>query len=83
VRLTVPHYDSVGHILQGSDLITTVPERLAGRLLEPFDLAKVPHPARLPDIAINLFWHERYNKDPAIAWLRSLIIRLHGEGAAD
>ena len=53
------------------------------RLAKPFGLSYVRHPAKLPEIAINLFWHARYNKDPANAWLRSLIVRLHGEGAPD
>lgn len=79
VVLTVPHYVAVGHILNDSDLVATVPERLAQALVKPFRLAYAPHPATLPEIAINLFWHERYNKDPANAWLRSLIIQLHGE----
>ena len=55
VRLNVPHYVSVGHILQGSDLIATVPERLADRLLDPFGLVKLAHPAKLPQITINVF----------------------------
>ena len=73
VRLTVPHYVSVGHILQGSDLITTVPERLADRLLDHFGLAKVAHPAKLPDIAINVFWHAKYHRSPANRWLRGIL----------
>lgn len=81
VRLTVPHYVSVGHILQGSDLITTVPERLADRLLEPFGLAKVPHPAKLPDIAINLFWHAKYHRSPASVWLRGVVFELFANEA--
>ena len=79
VVLTVPHYVAVGHILHDSDLVATVPERLAQALVAPFGLTFVPHPAKLPEIAINLFWHERYNKDPANVWLRSLVIQLHGE----
>lgn len=79
VRLTVPHYVSVGHILQSSDLIATVPERLADRLLEPFGLAKLPHPAKLPEIAINIFWHAKYHRSPAHQWLRGLVFELFGE----
>jgi DNA-binding transcriptional LysR family regulator len=82
VVLTVPHYVAVGHILHGSDLVATVPERLALALAEPFDLAYVHHPARLAEIAISLFWHGRFHKDPGIEWLRSIVIRLHGEGGA-
>ncbi len=83
VRLTVPHYVSVGHILQGSDLITTVPERLADRLLQPFDLVKVPHPARLPEVSINVFWHAKYHRAPANHWLRGLVFELFGHAGAD
>lgn len=82
VVLTVPHYVAVGHILHDSDLVATVPEKLAQALAGPFGLSYVRHPAKLPEIEINLFWHGRFHKDPAIAWLRSLIIGLHGEGAA-
>jgi DNA-binding transcriptional LysR family regulator len=81
VRLTVPHYVSVGHILRGSNLITTVPDRLADRLVEPFGLAKVAHPAKLPDIAINLFWHAKYHRSPANQWLRGIVFELFGDEA--
>jgi DNA-binding transcriptional LysR family regulator len=82
VRLNVPHYVSVGHILQGSDLIATVPERLADRLLGPFGLAKVPHPAKLPDIAINVFWHAKYHRSPDNRWLRGVLFELFSDGKA-
>ena len=79
VRLTVPHYVSVGHILRGSDLIATVPERLAERLVEPFGLVSVPHPAKLPDVAINVFWHAKYHRSPANRWLRGVVFELFGD----
>jgi DNA-binding transcriptional LysR family regulator len=82
VRLTVPHYVSVGHILQRSELITTVPERLADRLLTPFGLAKVTHPAKLPEVAINAFWHAKYHRAPANVWLRSVVFELFAEDAS-
>jgi len=81
VRLTVPHYVSVGHILRGSELIATVPERLADRLVEPFGLVKVPHPAKLPDVAINVFWHAKYHRAPANRWLRGVVFELFGDEA--
>lgn len=78
VRLTVPHYVSVGHILRRSDLIATVPKRLADRLVEPFGLVEVPHPAKLPDVAINVFWHAKYHRSPANRWLRGMVFELFG-----
>jgi DNA-binding transcriptional LysR family regulator len=79
VRLTVPHFVAVGHILQSSNLVATVPERLAERMAQPFGLKYMPHPVKLPQIAINLFWHAKYHKDPANQWLRGLLFDMHAD----
>jgi DNA-binding transcriptional LysR family regulator len=83
VLLTVPHFVAVGHILQHSDMVATVPERLAQALVGPFALVYATHPAALPEIAINMFWHAKYHKDPANEWLRSLVFRIHADHPAD
>jgi len=77
VRLTVPHFVAVGHILRSTNMIATVPERFAQSVAAPFQLAYVAHPATLPEITINLFWHAKYHKDPANQWLRSLIFDMY------
>jgi DNA-binding transcriptional LysR family regulator len=82
VLLTVPHFVAVGHILQHSEMVATVPERLAQALVGPFGLSYVSHPATLPEIAINMFWHAKYHKDPANEWLRDLIFRIHADQPA-
>ena len=76
VRLTVPHFLSVGPILQQTDLVATVPERLAWRIQDAFQLATCAHPAALPDIAINMYWHAKFNRDPANLWLRQQLLHL-------
>jgi len=82
IRLTVPHFVAVGHILRDTDMIATVPERFAERVAGPFGLAYVPHPAKLPEIAINLFWHGKSHKDTANQWLREAVIRLHADAGS-
>ena len=77
VRLTVPHFVAVGHILQRSDMVATVPERFAQCVAEPFGLAYLKHPAKLPEIAIHLFWHAKVHRDPASQWLRGLMFRMY------
>ncbi|MBI5259435.1 MAG: LysR family transcriptional regulator [Burkholderiales bacterium] len=79
VRLTVPHFVSVGHILRHSDMMATVTERLAQSLVEPFDLAYRPHPIDLPEVAINVFWHAKVHRSPAHQWLRGIVFELFGE----
>jgi len=73
VRLTVPHYVAIGHLLQATDMVATVPERLAQRMTEAFGLAYVAHPARLPEVAIHVFWHAKFHRAPDNQWLRTLV----------
>lgn len=82
VRLTVPHFVGVGHILQGSELVATVPERLADRLVEPFGLVKLAYPGTLPEVPIHVFWHARLHRAPASQWLRQMVFELFGDAAA-
>jgi DNA-binding transcriptional LysR family regulator len=79
IRLHVPHFVAVGHILQSSDLIATVPERFADKCEAPFGLVRSALPFKLPDIAIHLFWHEKFNREPANMWLRQLWVELFSD----
>ncbi len=79
MRLVVPHFIAVGHILQSTDLIATVPERFAERCRTPFDLVTAPHPVKLPETGISLFWHAKYNHDPSNMWLRQLLVELFAD----
>lgn len=81
VRLTVPHYVGVGHILQRTDMVATVTERLAEKLVDPFGLVFRPHPVKLPEAPINVFWHAKAHRDPFNQWLRRMIFELFGSEA--
>jgi DNA-binding transcriptional LysR family regulator len=79
MRLILPHFIAVGHVLQTTDMIATLPERFAERCETPYGLVTSPHPASLPDIAINLFWHAKFNRDPANLWIRQLFVKLFAD----
>ncbi|OLL28575.1 LysR family transcriptional regulator [Burkholderia sp. SRS-W-2-2016] len=79
VRLTVPHFMSVGYILQRTDLIATVPERLALQLAEPFSLSMCGLPVSLPGAPIHLLWHERVQQDEGNRWLRGVVAELFAD----
>jgi DNA-binding transcriptional LysR family regulator len=80
IRLKVPHFVAIGHILRSSGMIATVPERLAQSIAEPFGLVWRPHPVALPQIAINLFWHAKVHRDPGNQWLRGLLFDSFADG---
>ena len=82
VRLSVPHFVSVGHILQSTALVATVPERLAFKLTAPFGLTLRTHPVKLPEAPINVFWHAKVHREPANQWLRRVVFELFGADQA-
>ena len=79
ILLTVPHYVALGDVLGHSDLIATVPERFAQRVLVPFRLVTRSLPVAVEGSAIHQFWHGRLHKDPGHGWLRQRIASLFGD----
>ncbi len=74
VRLQVPHFLSVPQIVAKTDLIATVPERLAIECAEPYQLQVLEHPVKMPAFELKMFWHRRVHTDPAHQWLRKLVV---------
>lgn len=74
VRLRVPSFLSVPQIVSQTDLIATVPERLAEQCAKAFELRVLAHPVNMPAFELKMFWHRRVHTDPANQWLRALIV---------
>lgn len=72
-RFRVPHFTAVPYIVGSSDLVVTVPQKLAERAGPPFGLAWITPPLALPPLQTNMFWHRRFNQDPGNQWLRTLV----------
>lgn len=82
VRLSVPHYVALSHILHETDLIATVPERYANECASLFKLNIVPCPVPLPQTDICMFWHARLHHDPANQWLRRQVAHIYADRPA-
>jgi DNA-binding transcriptional LysR family regulator len=78
-RFRVPHFTAVPYIVASSDLVVTVPQKLAESAAKPFGLKWIEPPLQLPTLQTNVFWHRRFNHDPGIQWLRGLIADVFGE----
>ena len=72
-QFQVPHFTAVPYIVGTTDLVVTVPHKLAERAAAPFQLAFIRPPLRLPQLQTNMFWHRRFNQDAGNQWLRGLI----------
>jgi DNA-binding transcriptional LysR family regulator len=81
VALRLPNYLGIGGLVASTDLMVTVPRRVAETLARIADVKLLPPPYELPMFAIKQHWHERYQQDPANRWLRSVISDLFLEEA--
>lgn len=71
---TISHdYIAVPFIVAQSNLIATVPERLADLLLRQLGLRKFDCPVKVPGHAIRLYWHDRTQKSALHRWFRSMV----------
>lgn len=59
-------------MLAGTDLIASVPRRLA-TAMDPEVVVVFEIPLELPPIDYRLVWHRRTDTDPGVAWLRRVI----------
>jgi DNA-binding transcriptional LysR family regulator len=73
VNFRVPHFAAVPYIVAASDMVATVPSKLAQQACGPFDLGHIAPPLRLPALHTNILWHRRYHQDGGNQWLRSVI----------
>ncbi|MEC5318704.1 LysR family transcriptional regulator [Brenneria populi subsp. brevivirga] len=70
VALSVPHFLFVISVLERTDLVAMLPERLARN--QP-GLQVTEPPVAVPGFDMAMLWHERVHRDPAHRWLREFI----------
>jgi DNA-binding transcriptional LysR family regulator len=76
IGLTIPHFMALPAIVAHTDLIVTVPRRLARAFAAFPNIALVETPIRIPSFDIRQHWHKRYHHDDANKWMRRLIAEL-------
>lgn len=81
IAVRVPHFLVVPMILARTDLIVTVPSRVAAIFAQPGNFKVLKLPIGMPSFEVRLHWHQRYNQDPANRWLRGVMAELYAEQA--
>jgi DNA-binding transcriptional LysR family regulator len=72
----ISHFHGVAALVTSTDLIATVPSRLADSMKHLSGVKVFPPPIPLPKIKVSLYWHERFHRDPGNVWLRSVYLSL-------
>lgn len=73
IVLVVPHFLSAPLIIAQTDMVLTLPYRVAKQFVHMADLKLLQTPVELPSYQLSMIWHPLYEKDPADQWLRQLI----------
>ncbi|MFY1955019.1 LysR family transcriptional regulator [Achromobacter xylosoxidans] len=75
---TLSSYMVCPFIVEASDLIATMPVSIAKAMSGSARIVTLKAPLSLPAITVSLCWHERYQDDPAHAWLRQYLASVLG-----
>jgi DNA-binding transcriptional LysR family regulator len=78
ILLRLPSFVAAAVVSGETDGIATLPANLARRIAGPLGLVSFRPPIALPRIEISQYWHERYHRDAAHRWIRSLTFDLFG-----
>ncbi|MDO8280940.1 MAG: LysR family transcriptional regulator [Burkholderiaceae bacterium] len=79
VVLRVPHFVVIPMIVAQTDLVVTIPSKVAEQIAKPMNLRIHPLPFKFQKFEVSLFWHPRFANDPPIAWLRGQLALLYQE----
>jgi DNA-binding transcriptional LysR family regulator len=72
-KVTVPYLALAATVVQGTNLVATLPNRFLDALTIPTPLSVIPAPAEIGPISFSMAWHPRLDNDPAQQWLRETI----------
>ncbi|HVL37735.1 MAG TPA: LysR family transcriptional regulator [Burkholderiales bacterium] len=78
IALRVPHFTVVPMVLERTDLILTLPARVARVYERSGSFKSLPPPVPMPAAEVAVHWHERFEADPGNRWLREQVIELFG-----
>jgi DNA-binding transcriptional LysR family regulator len=76
VVVVVPEYNVVPYVIMRSDLVATLPRKLAEGYARIFPLRLLKSPVELPGFTISQLWHERTHHSPAHRWFRGVVAAL-------
>jgi len=75
--------EMMGEVLKGikarTDLIVTVPSRVAAVFARLGNFKVLKLPLHMPSFEVRLHWHQRFHQDPANRWLREVMTDLYAE----
>lgn len=80
VAVSVPHFTAIPFMLRDTDLVATLPARLAAWAVASGGLVALPPLLSPHTIDVEMVWHARRDEDPGLVWLiAELAAAVHGD----
>ena len=73
VAVRLPYFLAAIRMLETTDLMLTIPARIAGPMLALLELPRLKAPKEIPPIRYSMVWHPRFDSDLLHAWLRETV----------
>ncbi|MGH2835595.1 MAG: LysR family transcriptional regulator [Solirubrobacteraceae bacterium] len=82
IEFVVENFLLAPFLLEGTELVTLVPERAAPHLRLTADIRLLDPPVEVPTFTEVLWWHPRRTTDPAHSWIRQQLIEIASQYVA-
>jgi len=76
VQLKTPYFVSAVWMIENSDMVLTLPSRLARQMVKISRTRLLKPPIELAEFRYIQVWHPRLDSDPAHQWLRRLLLEV-------
>ncbi len=79
IAVAVPHFLVVPYVVAATDLVATLPTRVANLFADTLGLTRMAPPLELAGFQMAMAWHERMHNDVRHRWLREQLLAVAAE----
>jgi len=83
VAVHLPYFLAATRMLESTDLVLTMPARIAEPVLDLLDLPRLKAPKEIPPIRYSMVWHPRFDSDLLHVWLRETVRQIFRPHASE
>ena len=76
ITMQIPHFLVAPMIVSESDLILSIPRKLADKMSSLVPIKILELPLEIVSFTPSMIWHERQHNEPSHIWLRKLIMEI-------
>ncbi|WP_420862573.1 LysR family transcriptional regulator [Algirhabdus cladophorae] len=83
IAARISEFSAVGPLLASTDLIATLPPEIMAWDMQTYGLVLLPAITPMPPFRVRFFWSSRTANDPAMVWVRNLVMGAYREAQVE